>query len=320
LIALIVPEDSAGTRLDKWLAMQPEIEISRSRAQNLIAQGHVRLGEQPISDSARAVKAGECYTLTLPAPIPMELIPEAIPLTILYEDSALMVINKPAGMAVHPAPGHHSGTLVHALLAHCGTSLSGIGGVMRPGIVHRLDKDTSGLMVVAKHDRAHQYLSAQLKDRSLSRTYTALVWGIPNPAHGTWEGDIGRSPHNRHKMAVVDHGKEARTHYRIEQVLGHGALSLLRCDLDTGRTHQIRVHASHYGYPLVGDPLYGRTRARASALSEEEWVALRQFPRQALHATELVLIHPETDEEMAFECPLPEDMQQLLHLLRVKGK
>ena len=292
----------AGRRLDKALAaLLPE--LSRSRVQQLLAQGCVSAAGATITDAARKVKPGESYTLAIPPAEPMQLMASDIALTIVYEDAHLLVINKPAGLTVHPAPGHANDTLVNALLAHCGTTLSGIGGVMRPGIVHRIDKDTSGLLVVAKHDAAHQHLSKQLAERSLKRQYIAIVKGVPKPSTGSIEGNIGRSHTNRKKMAVLKSGgRTARTHYKVEEVFKDAAL--LRLTLDTGRTHQIRVHLTHIGHPIIGDSVYG---GRGKTVD---------FPRQALHATTLVLIHPETGESMEFHAALPEDMRELVERLR----
>ncbi len=300
---VIISDSDAGQRLDKCLADRLT-EFSRSRIQQLIAQGCITAGSATITDAARKVKQGETYSILVPPAEPTEVLAADIKLKIIFEDKHLLVIDKPAGMTVHPAPGHTNDTLVNALLAHCGDSLSGIGGVMRPGIVHRIDKDTSGLLVVAKHDLAHRHLAAQLATHTLKRQYLAIVKGAPNPLSGTIEVAIARSPSNRKKMAVVKFGgKSATTHYKTEELLGNYAL--LRCTLETGRTHQIRVHLTHIGHPLVGDPVYG---GRGKTVD---------FPRQALHATALTLIHPETEETMEFLSPIPQDMQELL--IKLKG-
>lgn len=297
---LISPEE-AGQRLDKALTARLT-EFSRSRLQQLIDQGCVRLGEATITDAGRKVKQGEAYSLTVPDAAPSELVASDIPLTIIYEDADLLVIDKPPGLTVHPAPGHAQDTLVNALLSHCGGSLSGIGGVQRPGIVHRIDKDTSGLLVVAKNDAAHQHLSAQLSTRTLSREYYCIVKGMPVPPVGTIIANIARSTTNRKKMAVVRAaGREAITHYKLLKNLNGAAF--LHCQLETGRTHQIRVHLAHIGNPIIGDPVYGRKLKGID------------FPRQALHAAKLKLIHPKTQKAMEFESPLPSDMQELLALL-----
>jgi len=291
-----------GQRLDKCLAVHLP-EFSRSRLQQLIAQGCVASGVATITDAACKVKPGDTYIISLPEIVSSELRAVPIELTIVFEDKHLLVIDKPAGLTVHPAPGHTNDTLVNALLAHCGDSLSGIGGVMRPGIVHRIDKDTSGLLVVAKHDEAHRSLAAQLADRTLSREYLAVVKGVPKPPSGAVEGAIARSKTNRKKMAVVKSGgKAAKTYYKTQEVLGDYALLL--CTLESGRTHQIRVHMTHIGHPIVGDPVYGRK------------LKTIDFPRQALHAARLTLIHPATGKRMEFLSEIPQDIEQLLATLR----
>ena len=306
-LLLTIPDDLANQRTDKALAVLASMEmptLSRARIQALLAEGHVSLDGKPISDASHKVKAGEVYTLILP---PLERAePEAqeIELTVVYEDDDVIVIDKPAGMVVHPAPGNRDMTLVNALLAHCGDSLSGIGGVARPGIVHRLDKDTSGLMVVAKNDAAHQALASQFADRSLSRTYHAVVWGVPVPSAGSIDAPLGRSSKDRKKMAVMTKGKVALTYYRL--VHNYGIASLVECKLATGRTHQIRVHMAHIKHPVVGDPAYGG--GRSGKLAE----ALRDFPRQALHAIGLQFIHPRTGMLKKFASKLPKDMRVLI--------
>ncbi len=308
-------------RLDKFLVLALA-HLTRSRVQQLLASGQVTLAGKVVTDAARKVKPGEAYHLTEPDVVPMTLMPEAIPLSIVYEDAHLLVIDKPAGLTVHPAPGHYQGTLVHALLAHCGASLSGIGGVARPGIVHRIDKDTSGLLVVAKSDAAHQHLSAQLKARTLSRRYTAFVWGGLKTPSGRIDAPIARHPTKRKEMAVVKTGRAALTHYQTLARYGAKGITVasqLDCALETGRTHQIRVHFAHLGHALIGDPVYGqRATTRLQRLStqniqlpEEVREMLASFPRQALHARELTLIHPVTHENMTFSSPLPEDLSML---------
>jgi 23S rRNA pseudouridine1911/1915/1917 synthase len=270
------------------------------------------------------VKAGEVYEIDIPAPVSATPEAQEIPLDIAYEDDDLIVINKPPDMVVHPAAGNHDGTLVNALLAHCGEALSGIGGVKRPGIVHRLDKETSGLMVVAKNDAAHQWLSEQLSTRTLTRVYQAIVWGVPSPVQGRIETQIGRHKTNRKKMAVLDGGgKDAITDYRVLESFGLLA-SLVECRLKTGRTHQIRVHMSHIGYPLAGDPLYGKGSPakflRQMKAPENVAAALTAFPRQALHAAQLEFIHPISENRISLRADLPADMQALLQVLRrVRG-
>lgn len=302
-----VAASAAGTRLDKYLVAQLP-EVSRSQLQRLIQTGAVRLSRHQATTAAR-VREGETIVLHIPPPQPARPIAEAIPLRILYEDDALLVVNKPAGMVVHPAPGHAHGTLVNALLAHC-RHLSGVGGVVRPGIVHRLDKDTSGVLLVAKHDRSHRHLAAQLQARRLQRRYVALVRGrLPTP-HGTIDAPIGRHPRQRQKMAVVARaGRLARTQYQVEAVWG--PVSLLRLTLETGRTHQIRVHLAHLGYPVVGDAVYGATSWRLPDHPELERV-LRALRRQALHAERVRFQHPETGAWLTYSAPVPEDMERLM--------
>lgn len=306
-----------GNRLDRALAEAlAGVGLSRSRLAALIAQGHVATGSETIVDASRRVKQGQHYDVTVPASAPALPQPQDIPLSIIYEDAHLLVIDKPAGMVVHPAAGNHDGTLVNALLHHCGADLSGIGGVRRPGIVHRLDKDTSGLIVVAKNDKAHQGLSAQFADRSLSRTYQAVVWGVPNPRAGEISGNIGRHPSDRKRMAVLERGgKPAITRYATLRPLGLAA-ALMECKLLTGRTHQIRVHMTHIGHPLVGDQVYGRIRpGRTRGVSDGQKQALNGFPRQALHAAAIEFIHPATGEKRRFETVLPDDFRGLIQSL-----
>ncbi len=313
-------ENDAGQRLDRFLTAQLP-DMSRSRLQALIGQGCVSSQGAVIDDAACKVKPQQQFTLVIPETVPSYILPQDIALDIIYEDEHLLVINKPAGLTVHPAPGHADNTLVNALLAHCGESLSGIGGVARPGIVHRIDKDTSGLLVVAKHDSAHTHLSAQLAERTLKRTYLAVVWGDLKQKSGSISGNIGRSTSNRQKMVVVKSGgKPATTHYRVVEPFG--IASLVECNLETGRTHQIRVHLTHVSHPLVGDQTYGQsTQSRLNAtpmkaLPAATRQALLSFERQALHAKSLGLIHPATGKSMQFSCDLPSDMLQLIDALR----
>lgn len=306
------PEDQ-GMRLDKFLA-QKNPEISRRRFQELIEKGFVLGDQKTLENPASKVKTRQEIVVTIPPLVEAYPTPQNIPLDILYEDKDVIVINKPAGMVVHPAPGNPEGTLVNALLNHCGESLSGINGVKRPGIVHRLDKETSGLLVAAKNDKAHHHLSHQLATREMGRIYLALVWGRMLPKSGTIEGSIGRDPRHRQRMALRENGKFARTHYKVLKFFGTTA-SLVECRLDTGRTHQIRVHLTSKGYPLIGDPLYGK---QPRALPETLKIYLQdQWPkaRQALHAKELSFIHPVTDEKLQFFSDLPEDMRNLIHVL-----
>jgi len=301
----------AGQRLDKTLT-QLLPEFSRARIQALIKQGLVARGDKVVKDASAKVKEDEVYTIHMPPPEPAVPAAQKIPLKIVYEDDDLLVIDKPVGMVVHPAPGHHDATLVNALLAHCGKSLSGIGGVARPGIVHRLDRDTSGLMVVAKNDAAHQALSRQFADRTLSRTYHALIWGTPAPRAGIIEAPVGRSPRDRKKMAVTAKGKKAVTHYKVLESFAQ--VSLVECRLATGRTHQIRVHFSHQKHPVVGDPTYGKRK-----MGKDMPKILQDFPRQALHAVELRFLHPRSGILMQFQSNPPRDIMNLLRQLRRMG-
>lgn len=306
-----VAEADRGQRLDKWLAVAAP-DLSRSRLKSLIEQGQVFLEDALIQDARYPVKPGHIITVKVPAATPAEPIAQDIPLEIVYEDEHLIVINKPPGMVVHPAAGSPDGTLVNALLHHCGESLSGIGGVRRPGIVHRIDKDTSGLLVVAKTDLAHHGLAEQFAAHTLERAYWALVWGRPSPTQGEISGDIGRSPTNRQKMAVVQRGgKHALTRYRTLASYENGAATLIECRLATGRTHQIRVHMTHIGHALVGDPVYGQQKRR-KGLSEPAATAVANFHRQALHAYLLGFVHPATGESVRFTSPFPSDMSTLV--------
>ncbi len=296
--------EEAGQRLDSFLSLALP-DVTRSRLQQLLEAGCVRLRDGSIPKKNRKVSAGECYTVTLPEAAPAEIPAENIPLDIVYEDDELIVLNKPKNMVVHPAPGHSSGTLVNALMYHCGDSLSGIGGLQRPGIVHRLDKDTSGLMLAAKTDRAHQSLSAQLSDRSLSRVYQALLRGTPRQSEGLVDAPIGRHPTERKKMAVSrDGGRPARTRYQVLEVFR--GYSLVQCRLETGRTHQIRVHMAHIGHPVAGDGVYGGGNPMG-------------LDSQCLHAKAIRFRHPVSGEEMAFESELPLQFRQVLESLRAQG-
>jgi 23S rRNA pseudouridine1911/1915/1917 synthase len=310
---------AAGARVDRFLAARSGT-LSRSRVKALILAGHASRDGVPLTDPAEPVRAGALYRLTPPPPVPASPQAEAIPFPILYEDADLLVLDKPAGLVVHPAPGNEAGTLVNALLAHCGADLPGIGGEKRPGIVHRLDKDTSGVMVVAKTEQALATLSAAFAARDLDRAYLALCWGLPNPPAGEIEGAIGRDPRDRKRMAVVARGgRAALTRYRT---LGHhdAAVALLEVRLATGRTHQIRVHLAARGHPVVGDPVYlRRIPAAARGLDEATRRALLDFPRQALHAARLGFAHPRTGQALSFHTPPPPDMQALLDRLGLAG-
>lgn len=319
------PED-AGARLDKVLARHRP-ELSRTRIQRLVTEGQVSRGGRLVEDAAERVNAGDVFSLRLPPPELPEPLPEAIPLVVAYEDDALIVVDKPVGLVVHPAPGHATGTLVNALLHHCGASLSGIGGVKRPGIVHRIDKDTSGLLVVAKTDTAHKRLADQFADHGrsgpLERAYLAFVWGVPEH-RGTVDAPIDRHSTHRQKMAVRTGGREAITHWRLLETFagrdGAPVASLVECRLETGRTHQIRVHMAHIGHPLLGDQLYGQGfRTKAARLPEAARALLNDLGRQALHATHLGFAHPVTGAPLAFDSPLPEDLAQLRAALADAG-
>ena len=302
-------------RLDSYLAGRIGT-ISRSRVKTLILMGACSRVGIVTTDPSELVHAGIIYCLSLPASVPAVPQPEALPLDILYEDDAILVLNKQAGMVVHPAPGNPDGTLVNALIAHCGVSLTGIGGERRPGIVHRLDKDTSGVMVVAKTEYALTKLSAAFAARDIDREYKALCWGVPTPLIGRVEGDIGRDPKDRKRMAVVNrNGKYAATNYRVLSQKD-GAAALISCKLETGRTHQIRVHLAHIGHPLIGDPVYLRRRPAAAKLLTQlaRDIAL-DFPRQALHAEKLGFVHPITGEYLHFCAAPPEDFVSLSDIL-----
>ncbi len=319
IVTVIIDENLNGQRLDKALHLAAP-QFSRARLQALLDEGQVTRGDKVMTTASAKVKAGEVYTVSVPPAIDAIPIPQDIALDIIYEDDDLLVINKAPDMVVHPAAGNEDGTLVNALLAYCGDRLSGIGGVKRPGIVHRLDKETSGLMVVAKNDIAHRDLSEQLSSRSLKRQYAAVVWGLPSPVSGHIETQIGRSPHDRQKMAVLHSGgKEAITDYDMTRNFGIVA-SLVECRLQTGRTHQIRVHMAHLGHPLVGDPVYGKKTApkflKLNKVDEVLSQKLLHFPRQALHAQRLEFIHPISKDRKSFETPLPADMAELLAALK----
>lgn len=311
---ITVPLSLTGVRLDAFLALSLPV-CSRSHAADLIRQGCVRVDGLP-RKAGYKLKPGEIVSGCLPEPVPVDLVAEAIPFTIVYEDLALIVVDKPAGLVVHPAAGHATGTLVNGLLHHC-PDMEGIGGERRPGIVHRLDKDTSGLLVVAKNDQAHQNLSQQFKARQVKKTYLALVWGTPEQASGCIDRPVGRHAVERKRMAVVAYGgREAITLWQIQERLA-GA-TLLSVELKTGRTHQIRVHCQSMGHPIVGDSVYGRRRAMPRSVKSQAGpeAILAQARRQMLHAARLAFIHPLSGEALAFEAPLPEDMATLLQALR----
>ncbi len=306
-ISVDVDPALVGWRLDRALAISVPA-YSRERLKHLIAAGHVRNAASTTRDPAMKIADRFAFEIDIPDPVPAHNRAQAIPLEIVFEDDHLLVVDKPAGLVVHPAAGNFEGTLVNALLHHCAGHLSGIGGVARPGIVHRIDKDTSGLLVVAKSDRAHEGLSKQFADHRVDRRYSALVAGMPTSGHV--DAPLARSPHDRKKVAIQPRGKRAVTHYRLLRPLNEAAL--IECRLETGRTHQVRVHMTSIGHPLLGDPVYGRVspalRTTLKALG---------FARQALHAAELGFIHPVTGRTLSFESAMPDDMLQLLNALSI---
>ena len=319
-------ESHSGQRLDRFLSDRLP-GLSRTRLQALIRQGRVTLGPATIEDVKYSVKPGDRFSISVPPAVSAKPVGQAIPLNVVYEDDAIIVIDKPAGLVVHPGAGNIDHTLVNALIAHCGASLSGIGGVARPGIVHRLDKDTSGLVVVAKTDQAHRALSEQFADHgregSLERGYLALVWGTPPRPHGTIKAPIGRHKTSRTKMAVVPvtkGGRDAVTHYQVLATFGRGGepiASLLECLLETGRTHQVRVHLASIGTPLIGDPVYGtgfKSKLRKLPLAAQD--KLSSFKRQALHAAALTFVHPLTGTLLEFNSPLPDDFAMIVEALK----
>jgi 23S rRNA pseudouridine1911/1915/1917 synthase len=311
-----VAADADGQRIDRALSAALPA-LSRSRVQALIQAGRVTADGRTIAEPKTRVKAGQRLAVAVPPATPATPEGEDIPLDVVYEDAWLIVIDKPAGMVVHPAPGNATGTLVNALIAHCGDTLQGIGGERRPGIVHRLDKDTSGLMVAAKTETAHQALVAQFAEREIDRAYRALCWGVPDPVTGRIEGDIGRSAQNRKKMAVVDRGgRPAATQYKVLRALARGSVAELQCKLETGRTHQVRVHLAEAGHALLGDPTYGRPRHRVlRELPDHAREAVRGLNRQALHAERLGFAHPDDGRWCSFERPVPDDLQQVIDAL-----
>jgi 23S rRNA pseudouridine1911/1915/1917 synthase len=325
LIVVTAGAEAIGSRLDAWLASRLGADFSRNRVQALIRQGAVRIRGVAVDEAKRKVAPGERVEVELPEPEPAEPAGEDIALDILFEDAELIVINKPPGLVVHPGAGNWTGTLVNALIHHCGTTLSGIGGVRRPGIVHRLDKETSGVMVVAKTDRAHKTLSEAFADHGktgdLERAYLALVWNIPARMTGTIDAPLGRAS-DRTRRAVVPEGRDdarhAVTHYTVLERFGERQAdtvmaALVECRLETGRTHQIRVHMAHIGHPVVGDPEYALAfRTKANRLPEPLQALVKAFPRQALHARLLAFRHPQTGKLMRFEAPMPDDMAEIV--------
>ncbi|MCC7346581.1 MAG: RluA family pseudouridine synthase [Variibacter sp.] len=318
--------EDKGERLDRLLAARLA-DLSRSRLKTLILEGQVTIGGRTIRDPGHRVNGGDAIALAVPPAAPAQPQAEAIPLVIVHEDAAVVVIDKPAGLVVHPAAGNWTGTLVNALIAHCGDSLSGVGGVRRPGIVHRLDKDTTGLMVVAKTDKAHRALSRQFADHGregpLTRGYLAFVWGVPERPRGTVDAPLDRHPHARDRQAVRQGGREAITHWEVRErylgVNGEPVASLLACELETGRTHQIRVHLAHIGHPLMGDAVYGAGfRTKASRLGPAA-AALAALDRQALHAYMLGFEHPTSHAYLEFQSELPPDLARLREGLRLQA-
>ena len=301
----------AGWRLDRALAAAVPT-MSRERLKSLVKSGALQTKDRPVRDPALKVRGDEEFRLSVPEPTPAHNVPQDIPLRIVFEDEHLLVVDKPAGLVVHPAAGNPDGTLVNALLHHCGGSLSGIGGVARPGIVHRIDKDTSGLLIVAKTDIAHEGLAKQFAAHSIERRYLALVNGVPRTAEGIVDAPLARSSTNRKKISIVEgsRGKRAVTHWRRLQILREAAL--VECRLETGRTHQVRVHMASLGYPLLGDPVYGR-----SGKNNRELLKSLNFHRQALHAAELGFTHPVTKHRLSFASGMPADMQELFTALLV---
>ncbi|HZM08155.1 MAG TPA: RluA family pseudouridine synthase [Methylocella sp.] len=322
-----VEPEHGGERLDRFLAAAASAEnLSRTRVKSLIEAGHASIDGAMVIDPSQLLRAGQTACLSLPPPVDPAPLGENIPLHIVFEDEHLLVIDKPAGLVVHPAAGHESGTLVNALIAHCGAGLSGIGGVRRPGIVHRLDKDTSGLLVVAKTDAAHQGLARLFADHGktlpLTRAYLAFIWGVPARPSGTIDAALARHPTGREKIAVVPagRGRHAVTHWRLIESFA-GEASLVSCRLETGRTHQIRVHMAHLGHPVLGDPLYAAGfKSKAARLPAGAQTCLNALARQALHAAELGFPHPVTGVQMHFTSALPRELQRLREALAAKDQ
>ncbi|MFC1658996.1 RluA family pseudouridine synthase [Pseudomonadota bacterium] len=324
--AFIIGKDDVGKRLDKFLFLEmndifkKEVEISRVRVQELIKIGKVLRNNEVFTLPSYKVKNGEIFKVIVPESIKPEITPKNIPLDIIFEDDYMLVINKQEGLTTHPGAGNYDNTLVNALLYYCGDTLSGINGIMRPGIVHRLDKDTSGLMVVAKTDKAHHSLSKQIAERTLERRYKCVVWGVLNPKSGKIKGNIIKSRYNRIKMEVSRNeniGKSAITNYETLEIFGDNAFSLLECKLDTGRTHQIRVHLSHLNHPLIGDPLYNKGKKKLPKSTDQEMKDfVEHFSRQVLHSYKIKFKHPISEKVYEFETDLPEDMEKLVGFLR----
>ena len=309
IIEATIAADADGWRVDRALA-EAVPTLSRERLKVLINAGHVTQGDAAMRDPSRKARGGERFAIAVPAPTPAHNEAQDIPLVVAFEDEHLIVVDKPAGLVVHPAAGNFDGTLVNALLHHCHGSLSGIGGVARPGIVHRIDKDTSGLMVAAKTDRTHEGLAKQFAAHSIDRRYRAIVGGRPMPVAGSVDAPLARSPNNRKKVAIVQGGKRAVTHYRTMEPLRDAAM--VECRLETGRTHQVRVHMASIGHALLGDPVYGRTKP-----AHKQVLDTLNFRRQALHAAHLGFVHPITGETLGFDSAMPPDMQELFSQLIV---
>ena len=299
-IRLRASEESKNQRLDAFLASSLD-GLTRSQATRLIESGEVAVNGRAVSKSYK-LAGGEDIAVTLPEPEPVEAVPQDIPLDVVYEDADVIVVNKPSGMVVHPAPGHPDGTLVNALLYHCAGTLSGVGGALRPGIVHRIDRDTSGLIIAAKNDAAHQYLSAQLADHTLARTYECIVVGALREDRGTVDAPIARHPTDRKRMAVVAGGREAVTHWEV--IARYPGYTHVRCRLETGRTHQIRVHMAYIGHPILGDTVYGAKKE------------VHGLTGQCLHAVGLRFLHPRTHEVVDLSCPLPDEFTRMLQKIR----
>ncbi|MCB1532149.1 MAG: RluA family pseudouridine synthase [Alphaproteobacteria bacterium] len=323
VLSFTITEEHVGARMDKALSALCGDDLSRSRLQGLIAEGQVRLNGVSCETASRRLELDDELSVAIPPPVAADPVAQDIPLDIVYEDDDVIVLNKPVGLVVHPGAGNHDGTLVNALLHHCGDTLSGIGGVMRPGIVHRLDKETTGLMVAAKNDKAHKGLAAQLEDRSLSRKYKALVLGVPMPLKGSVDAPIARHKGNRLKMSVNQkEGREARTHYLVLESY-RDEFALVECALESGRTHQIRVHMDYIKHPLIGDPTYGpqptavQGALKRAGFSAETVQQMMDFPYQVLQAYSLSFIHPGTNEEVSFEIDMPENIRNLLNSLKI---
>ena len=302
-LILQTASEDAGKRLDAWLAEQTE--LTRSAVQKLMEEGRVTAAGKPLAKNTR-LTGGETVSVELPEPEAVDIVPQNIPLDVVYEDEDVIVVNKPKGLVVHPAPGHPDGTLVNALLYHCAGTLSGVGGALRPGIVHRIDRDTSGLIIAAKNDAAHQYLSAQLADHTLARTYECIVVGKLREDRGTVDAPIARHPTDRKRMAVVAGGREAVTHWEV--IARYPGYTHVRCRLETGRTHQIRVHMAYIGHPILGDTVYGAKKL------------VPGLTGQCLHATGLRFIHPRTGEPVELHCPLPPEFTAMLQKLQSKAQ